>query len=56
MCANVCWQMITKGSFLMLQFVYFCSGQCKWLQMDRRVLDHDFSKKPGPIALNFLVR
>uniref|UniRef100_A0A669C675 FERM domain containing 4B n=1 Tax=Oreochromis niloticus TaxID=8128 RepID=A0A669C675_ORENI len=32
------------------------NGQCKWLQMDRRVLDHDFSKKPGPIALNFLVR
>lgn len=34
----------------------FCSGQRKWLQMDRRVLDHDFSKKSGPIALNFLVR
>lgn len=33
-----------------------CSGQRKWLQMDRRVLDHDFSKKSGPIALNFLVR
>ncbi|KAM7405048.1 hypothetical protein PAMP_012338 [Pampus punctatissimus] len=32
------------------------NGQCKWLQMDRRVLEHDFSKKPGPIALNFLVR
>ncbi|XP_030277798.1 FERM domain-containing protein 4B isoform X2 [Sparus aurata] len=36
----------------------FCddNGQRKWLQMDRRVLDHDFSKKSGPIALNFLVR
>ncbi|XP_067095677.1 FERM domain-containing protein 4B isoform X1 [Osmerus mordax] len=32
------------------------TGQCKWLQLDRRVLDHDFSKKNGPIALNFLVR
>ncbi|XP_030588449.1 FERM domain-containing protein 4B isoform X3 [Archocentrus centrarchus] len=32
------------------------NGQCKWLQMDRRVLEHDFSKKPGSIALNFLVR
>uniref|UniRef100_A0A8C5D5I3 FERM domain-containing protein n=1 Tax=Gouania willdenowi TaxID=441366 RepID=A0A8C5D5I3_GOUWI len=32
------------------------NGQCKWLQMDRRVLDHDFSKKAGAIALNFLVR
>ncbi|XP_076023063.1 FERM domain-containing protein 4B [Genypterus blacodes] len=32
------------------------NGLCKWLQMDRRVLDHDFSKKSGPIALNFLVR
>uniref|UniRef100_A0A674BSJ7 FERM domain containing 4B n=1 Tax=Salmo trutta TaxID=8032 RepID=A0A674BSJ7_SALTR len=33
------------------------SGQCKYLQLDRRVLEHDFSKKAtGPIALNFLVR
>ncbi|XP_062396125.1 FERM domain-containing protein 4B [Sardina pilchardus] len=32
------------------------TGQCKWLQMDRRVLEHDFSKKSGPIPLNFLVR
>ncbi|MFT7801448.1 FERM domain-containing protein 4B isoform X1 [Arapaima gigas] len=32
------------------------TGQCKWLQLDRRVLDHDFSKKTGPIALKFLVR
>ncbi|XP_019724039.1 FERM domain-containing protein 4B isoform X3 [Hippocampus comes] len=32
------------------------NGQCKWLQMDRRVLDHDFSKRQGSIALNFLVR
>ncbi|XP_056129874.1 FERM domain-containing protein 4B [Lampris incognitus] len=32
------------------------NGQCKWLQLDRRVLEHDFSKKTGPIALNFLVR
>ncbi|XP_039627226.1 FERM domain-containing protein 4B-like isoform X2 [Polypterus senegalus] len=31
-------------------------GQCNWLQLDRRVLDHDFSKKPGPVALNFSVR
>ncbi|XP_037833128.1 FERM domain-containing protein 4B isoform X3 [Kryptolebias marmoratus] len=32
------------------------NGQCKWLQMDRRVLEHDFSKKRGAISLNFLVR
>ncbi|XP_054640764.1 FERM domain-containing protein 4B isoform X4 [Dunckerocampus dactyliophorus] len=32
------------------------NGQCKWLQMDRRVLDHDFSKRHGSVALNFLVR
>uniref|UniRef100_A0A3P8WQI4 FERM domain containing 4B n=1 Tax=Cynoglossus semilaevis TaxID=244447 RepID=A0A3P8WQI4_CYNSE len=32
------------------------NGQCKWLQMDRRVLEHDFSKKSVPIALSFLVR
>eukprot|EP00066_Takifugu_rubripes_P001971 XP_003963544.2 PREDICTED: FERM domain-containing protein 4B-like [Takifugu rubripes] len=32
------------------------NGQRKWLQMDRRVLDHDFSKKAVPISLSFLVR
>nr|XP_055045365.1 LOW QUALITY PROTEIN: FERM domain-containing protein 4B [Misgurnus anguillicaudatus] len=32
------------------------TGQCKWLQLDRRVLEHDFSKKSGPISLQFLVR
>ncbi|XP_028850541.1 FERM domain-containing protein 4B isoform X2 [Denticeps clupeoides] len=32
------------------------TGQCKWLQLDRKVLDHDFSKRSGPIALKFLVR
>ncbi|KAI1890962.1 hypothetical protein AGOR_G00158980 [Albula goreensis] len=32
------------------------TGQRNWLQMDRRVLDHDFSKKAGPVALKFLVR
>uniref|UniRef100_A0A8C5CA15 FERM domain containing 4B n=1 Tax=Gadus morhua TaxID=8049 RepID=A0A8C5CA15_GADMO len=32
------------------------NGQCKWLQMDRRVLEHDFSKKSGTISLKFLVR
>ncbi|XP_068561320.1 FERM domain-containing protein 4B-like isoform X2 [Cebidichthys violaceus] len=31
-------------------------GRRKWLQMDRRVLEHDFLKKSGPVALNFLVR
>uniref|UniRef100_A0AAV2LZT4 FERM domain-containing protein n=1 Tax=Knipowitschia caucasica TaxID=637954 RepID=A0AAV2LZT4_KNICA len=31
-------------------------GQRKWLQMDRRVLEHDFAKKTVPIALSFLVR
>ncbi|XP_058855771.1 FERM domain-containing protein 4B-like isoform X1 [Acipenser ruthenus] len=32
------------------------TGQCSWLQLDRKVLEHDFSKKPGPVVLNFLVR
>lgn len=32
------------------------TGQRNWLQMDRRVLDHNFSKKSGPVALKFLVR
>ncbi|XP_076875018.1 FERM domain-containing protein 4B isoform X2 [Brachyhypopomus gauderio] len=31
-------------------------GQCRWLQLDRRVLEHDFSKKTGPIPLSFRVR
>ncbi|XP_026117218.1 FERM domain-containing protein 4B-like isoform X2 [Carassius auratus] len=31
-------------------------GQANWLQLDRRVLDHDFSKKSGPLELKFQVR
>lgn len=31
-------------------------GQKKWLQLDRRVLDHDFNKKSGPLELKFQVR
>uniref|UniRef100_A0A8C1WEN7 FERM domain containing 4Ba n=1 Tax=Cyprinus carpio TaxID=7962 RepID=A0A8C1WEN7_CYPCA len=31
-------------------------GQTNWLQLDRRVLDHDFSKKSGPLELKFQVR
>ncbi|CAB1353564.1 unnamed protein product [Coregonus sp. 'balchen'] len=30
-------------------------GQSKWLQLDRRVLDHDFTEKTGPLELKFLV-
>ncbi|XP_063071353.1 FERM domain-containing protein 4B isoform X2 [Engraulis encrasicolus] len=32
------------------------TGQHNWLQLDRRVLDHNFSKKTGPLELKFLVR
>ncbi|KAJ8409254.1 hypothetical protein AAFF_G00234520 [Aldrovandia affinis] len=32
------------------------TGQRNWLQMDRRVLEHNFSQKTGPVALKFLVR
>ncbi|KAM3877978.1 FERM domain-containing protein 4B [Diretmus argenteus] len=32
------------------------TGQSNWLQLERRVLDHDFSKKTGPLELKFLVR
>ncbi|KAL0978641.1 hypothetical protein UPYG_G00173230 [Umbra pygmaea] len=32
------------------------TGQTNWLQLDRRVLDHDFTKKVGPLELKFLVR
>ncbi|CAL8339855.1 unnamed protein product [Lota lota] len=32
------------------------TGQNNWLQFERRVLDHDFGKKSGPLELRFLVR
>ncbi|XP_029006339.1 FERM domain-containing protein 4B isoform X2 [Betta splendens] len=32
------------------------TGQNNWLQLDRKVLDHDFSKTLGPLDLKFLVR
>ncbi|XP_028439821.1 FERM domain-containing protein 4B [Perca flavescens] len=46
---------LKEKEFFGLAF-YDDNGQRKWLQMDRRVLEHDFSKKSGAIALNFLVR
>ncbi|XP_041113814.1 FERM domain-containing protein 4A-like isoform X3 [Polyodon spathula] len=32
------------------------TGHFSWLQLDRRVLEHDFPKKSGPITLYFCVR
>ncbi|XP_042191330.1 FERM domain-containing protein 4A isoform X1 [Callorhinchus milii] len=32
------------------------SGHCSWLQLDRRVLEHDFPRKSGPIVLHFCVK
>ncbi|XP_062853610.1 FERM domain-containing protein 4B isoform X2 [Trichomycterus rosablanca] len=32
------------------------NGQTNWLQLNRRVLDHNFSKKQGPLELKFHVR
>ncbi|XP_041639425.1 FERM domain-containing protein 4B isoform X2 [Cheilinus undulatus] len=32
------------------------TGQNNWLQLDRKVLDHDFSKNSGSLELKFLVR
>ncbi|XP_075997044.1 FERM domain-containing protein 4B isoform X2 [Genypterus blacodes] len=32
------------------------TGQNNWLQLDRKVLDHDFSKTSGALELKFLVR
>uniref|UniRef100_A0A669DAS3 FERM domain containing 4B n=1 Tax=Oreochromis niloticus TaxID=8128 RepID=A0A669DAS3_ORENI len=32
------------------------TGQSNWLQLDRKVLDHYFSKTSGPLELKFLVR
>ncbi|MGH0130318.1 UNVERIFIED_CONTAM: hypothetical protein FKN15_069121 [Acipenser sinensis] len=31
-------------------------GHFSWLQLDRRVLEHDFPKKSGPVTLYFCVR
>lgn len=39
-----------------LIFVFLPSGQHNWLQLDRKVLDHDFYKTSGPLELRFLVR
>ncbi|XP_067907642.1 FERM domain-containing protein 4B isoform X1 [Heterodontus francisci] len=32
------------------------TGQSNWLQLDRRVLDHDLPRKTGPVALFFSVK
>eukprot|EP00062_Callorhinchus_milii_P010423 gi/632955299/ref/XP_007893399.1/ PREDICTED: FERM domain-containing protein 4B isoform X1 [Callorhinchus milii] len=32
------------------------TGQSNWLQLDRRVLDHDLPKKAGPVTLFFSVK
>ncbi|XP_047204009.1 FERM domain-containing protein 4B isoform X2 [Girardinichthys multiradiatus] len=32
------------------------NGHNNWLQLDRKVLDHAFSKTPGPLEFKFLVR
>ncbi|XP_058258880.1 FERM domain-containing protein 4B isoform X1 [Hemibagrus wyckioides] len=32
------------------------NGQTSWLQLNRRVLEHNFSKKTGPLELKFHVR
>ncbi|XP_046708827.1 FERM domain-containing protein 4B isoform X1 [Silurus meridionalis] len=32
------------------------NGQTSWLQLNRRVLEHNFSKKTGPLELKFKVR
>lgn len=55
-CTRGCSRMPTRTCLVIYFFPLFCSGQRKWLQMDRRVLDHDFSKKAVPITLSFLVR
>lgn len=34
----------------------FHRGHLNWLQLDRRVLEHDFPKKSGPVVLYFCVR
>ena len=33
-----------------------CSGHAHWLQWDRRVLEHEFPRRTGPLLLYFAVR
>ena len=36
--------------------LYVCRGHGHWLQWDRRVLEHDFPRRTGPLLLHFAVR
>lgn len=47
-----------KSQYFDMRFIllFLLSGQNNWLQLDRKVLDHDFSKTSGPLELKFLVR
>lgn len=45
-----------KNGTNFLLFVFLASGHFSWLQLDRRVLEHEFPKKSGPIVLYFCVR
>lgn len=55
-------EIIEKYLYCKHDFLFFLlqlsllSGQSNWLQLDRKVLDHYFSKTSGPLELKFLVR
>ncbi len=44
---------VFRNNFL---FSYLCRGHHHWLQLDRKVLEHEFPKKSGPLVLYFAVR
>ena len=35
---------------------YICSGHQNWLNLDKRVLEHDFARRAGSLVLIFAVR
>lgn len=52
----VCFFACLKWFLLNTLFVFYFRGHFSWLQLDRRVLEHEFPKKSGPIVLHFCVR
>ena len=61
---NVCYQVKSgrerSHQILTVLWNFMCfmfyRGHNNWLHLDRKVLEHDFPKKAGPILLNFSVR
>ncbi len=50
------WHKISIETCTCIEFSSFFRGHHHWLQLDRKVLEHEFPKKSGPIVLYFAVR